>query len=36
MNVDLFLGSLAAIVMHPNLSAMGETGTTVSFGVGLK
>lgn len=38
MNVDLFLAvSLAAIVMHPNLSAMGETGTTVSFfGVGLK
>lgn len=32
MNVDLFLSmSLAAIIMHPNLSALGEAGSSVDF-----
>ena len=32
MNVDIFLAmSLAAIVLHPNLAALGEAGSSVSF-----
>ena len=32
MNVDIFQSMvIAAIVLHPNLSALGEAGTTVSF-----
>ena len=32
MNVDVFQSMvIAAIVLHPNLSALGEAGTTVSF-----
>lgn len=37
MNVDLFLSvALAAIIVHPNLLALGEAGSTVSFlGLGM-
>lgn len=32
MNVDIFLSmSLAAIVLHPNLAALGEAGSSVTF-----
>lgn len=32
MNVDIFLSlALAAIVMHPNITGLGDAGTTVSF-----
>ncbi|MCR4951570.1 MAG: PTS transporter subunit EIIC [Solobacterium sp.] len=38
MNVDVMISmALAAILMHPTLQTLGETGTTVSFfGIGLK
>ncbi|HIR92325.1 MAG TPA: PTS transporter subunit EIIC [Candidatus Egerieimonas intestinavium] len=38
MGADLFLSlALAAIVMHPNLAALGEAGSTVSFlGIGMR
>lgn len=38
MGVDVFLSmALAAIVMHPDLSALGEAGSTVGFfGLGMK